>query len=391
MRRQDSIGSQNSSSGSYPVNESTRRSNHSAVSSKVLGSGTCPQNQREDSEQASPTATFLCQNAAPSKDLLDAAEAAIQLLKAEAGMWEQNSRRLMMNVERLQKELSDEKIHRASLEDELSELCEECDGMKQEVEQLKMLLEETREKQTVNEDLISNSMDQTWKDLEDEMKFQKEANANLSLQLKKSLEANAELVIILQELESTIEKQKIEMDNLCAERQKFQESLKNLADTRSILEKKLAQKNYEIEVERGLSNKRLIELEAEWRAKVAEREDEITNLEAKLSDALGNLERDRLQLTNENLKLQLQLNDPCSSETEINKLKSRVCVLEAELANKEIILKEISSFHLDLENKNADLEHEVQVFKDKAFSLANELHEVRTRAEDQETDCRAAT
>lgn len=104
------------------------------------------------------------------------------------------------------------------------------------------------------------------------------------------------MVIILQELESTIEKQKIGVGNLCVERQKFQESLKNLAGTRSILEKKLAQKNYQIEVERGLSNKRLIELEAEWRAKVAEREDEITNLEAKLSDALGNLERDRLQL-----------------------------------------------------------------------------------------------
>lgn len=94
-------------------------------------------------------------------------------------MWEQNSWRLMMNVERLQKELSDEKIHRASLEDELSEFAEECDGMKQEVEQLKMLLEETREKQRVNEALISNSMDQTWKDLEDEMKFQEEASANL--------------------------------------------------------------------------------------------------------------------------------------------------------------------------------------------------------------------
>lgn len=286
-------------------------------------------------------------------------------------MWEQNSRKLMINMEKLQKELSDKEKHRASLEEELSALRTECKGMKQEVEQLKISLQETRERQTANEDLVSNSIEKTRKEFEDEINLQKEANANLSSQLKKSLEANVELVSILQELETTIENQKIGMNNLYIEGQQFQESLKNLEDTRCVLEKKLAQKNYETELKRGLRNKWLIETEAEWKAKMAAKEHEIINLEARLSKAVGNLEKDCLQLTNENSKLQLELNDHRPLESEVKKLKTRVCVLEEELTNKEILIKEMSSFHLALENKNADLEHKVQAFKDKAFCLAN--------------------
>lgn len=254
---------------SYPVNESSCRSNRSSDSSKVSGSGTRSQNQREDSEQAFTAAAFEFQNVASSSDLLDGAEAATQLLKAESTMWEQNSRKLMINMETLQKELSDEKKHRASLEEELSALRTECKGMVQEVEQLKISLQETREKQTANEDLVSNSIEKPRKEFEDEINLQKEANANLSSQLKKSLGANVELVSILQELETTIENQKIGMNNLYMEGQQFQESLKNLEDTRCVLEKKLAQKNYEIELKRGLRNKCLIETEAEWKAKMA--------------------------------------------------------------------------------------------------------------------------
>lgn len=40
----------------------------------------------------------------------------------------------------------------------------------------------------------------------------------------------------------------IGMNNLYIEGQQFQESLKNLEDTRCVLEKKLAQKNYETEL-----------------------------------------------------------------------------------------------------------------------------------------------
>lgn len=47
---------------------------------------------------------------------MDAAEVTIDLLQAEAWMWEQNSQKLMINLEILQKELSNRSNHQASLE-----------------------------------------------------------------------------------------------------------------------------------------------------------------------------------------------------------------------------------------------------------------------------------
>lgn len=155
-------------------------------------------------------------------------------------------------------------------------------------------------------------------------------------------------------------------------------------------------------------------MEAEWRAKLAEKEEEIIDLEAKVSKALeanhlkeielatGNdsnstkqiealsqevqkLEKGCLQLTNENLKLQLQLADR-PSECDMRKLKSQVCELEKELTNKEIVIQEISSFHLDLENRCEDMEHKLQAFKYKAFSLNNELRKFCSGEEAQQAE-----
>ncbi|PON98589.1 Rhizobium-directed Polar Growth-like protein [Trema orientale] len=418
MRRQDSAGSQTSSHGPYHVTDSTRSVQSS--SSKVSSSGSHSQHQREESERASSaTATLPLQNATPSKDILDAAEAAIELLKAEARMWEQNARKLLIDVAKLQKEFSDQEKHKAGLEEELSVVQTECDEMRQKVEELKMLLKETREKHTAYEELVSESRDRVQKEFEEEIKIQKESNANLSLQLKKSLEANAELVSVLRELESTVEKQMIEMNKLSIaksefkelQRNRFQESEKNFERTICVLEKSLAEKNNELEIEQGLRIQSLTKLEEEWRAKLEEKEEIIINLEAKLSESLEanhlkemelatansnaakeieaisqevqKLEKDCLQLTNENSKLQHQLTDR-PSECDLRKLKSHVCDLEKELTDKEIVIQEISAFHLDLENKCADMKHELQALKHKAFCLDNELCKVRGGEKEQE-------
>nr|ASM47253.1 rhizobium-directed polar growth protein [Parasponia rugosa] len=418
MRRQDSAGSQTSSHGSYHVTDSTRSVQSS--SSKVSSSGSHSQHQREESERASSaTATLPLQNAAPSKDVLDAAEAAIELLKAEARMWEQNARKLLVDVANLQKEFSNQEKHKAGLEEELSVVQTECDEMRQKVEELKMLLKETREKHTAYEELVSESRDRVQKEFKEEIKIQKESNANLSFQLKKSVEANAELVSVLRELESTVEEQMTEMNKLSIaksefeelQQKRFQESEENFERTICVLEKSLSEKNNELEIEQGLRIQSLTKLEEEWRAKLAEKEEEIINLEAKLSESLEanhlkemelatansnaaneiealsqevqKLETDYLQLTNENSKLQQQLTDR-PSECDLSKLKSQVCELEKELTNKEIVIQEISAFRLDLENKCADMEHELQSLKDKAFCHDNELCKVRGGEKEQE-------
>lgn len=91
---------------------------------------------------------------------------------------------------------------------QLSALHTEREGMKQEIAQLKIFLDKERANQLASEDLVAKTMDKTRRELEHEIKFQEQSNANLSTQLTKSLEANIELVSVLQELEGTLEKQK---------------------------------------------------------------------------------------------------------------------------------------------------------------------------------------
>ncbi|MCV5004193.1 hypothetical protein OFM39_31535, partial [Escherichia coli] len=64
---------------------------------------------------------------------------------------------------------------------ELSAACAERDGLRKEIEQLR---------QTSSEDLRT-----------DDLRFQRESNADLAMQLKRSHESNIELVSVLQDLE----------------------------------------------------------------------------------------------------------------------------------------------------------------------------------------------
>ncbi|XP_015583817.1 CAP-Gly domain-containing linker protein 1 isoform X2 [Ricinus communis] len=346
--RQDSTGSQNSSHGSYSFNDSSR-SNQSSFNSKVLASRSSLQIQRDEFNQVSRSvASSPLRNAGSSKDLLEAAEAKIEELRAEARMWEQNARKLMNDLEKLRKELSDQSKCQASLEMELSESRRECDGLKQEIEQVKILLEESlvKQKSAENMELQAKDMGNLQKELEDEVRFEKESNANLALQLKKTQESNIELVSILQELEDTIEKLKMEIANLskvesndknvgectavleqkpneevlenntselsCVsvlessttvgdspasfgpedkrntelEIREFQELQNNLECTIQFLEKSLQEKVQELEAAEVLKTQTLMECEAQWRDKLAVKEEEIINLKSKLSEAL---------------------------------------------------------------------------------------------------------
>ncbi|XP_020540218.1 CAP-Gly domain-containing linker protein 1 isoform X2 [Jatropha curcas] len=225
--RQDSTDSQNSYPyGSYSFNDSSK-SNLSSFNSKVSTSRSSLQNQRDESNRVyRSVASSPLRNAGSSKDLLEAAEVTIEELRAEARMWEQNARKLMIDMEKLRRDLSDQLNRQESLEIEVTESRTECDGLKQQIEEMKFLLEESIGKQKSAETLNyqAKEMDDLQKQLEDEVKFQKESNADLALQLKKTQESNIELVSILQELEDTIEKQKKEIANLS----KMQSEDKNL-------------------------------------------------------------------------------------------------------------------------------------------------------------------
>ena len=134
-----------------------------------------------------------------SNNHLEAAEDTSEELRAEAKMWEMNARKLMGDLDMLRTEFSDQSKKLAGIEMDLSATQVERDGLKKEVEQLKLSFEDPVVRQKALEDSVSQveGIPEIENALKEELKFEKESNANLSLQLKKSQEANIELVSVL--------------------------------------------------------------------------------------------------------------------------------------------------------------------------------------------------
>ncbi|KAH7511670.1 hypothetical protein JRO89_XSUnG0180100 [Xanthoceras sorbifolium] len=390
----DSTSSRNNvTQGRFHVFE-TSESNHSSNNSENTGSANSSMNK----QQQLAAATFGI--SASSKGLLEMAETTIEELRAESKMWERNSQKFMLDLGVQRKEVSDlSKKHANSA-------CAECDGLRDEVEQLKLLLEKSMVKPTTLEESTfqDEGVNHIQKELEDEVKFQKESNTNLALQLKRSQESNIELVTVLQELEEIIEKQKLEIENLSSLQSKFsdmensirvnieenknsvlqlqqlQESEKNLQAKVQLLEQALEEKNHSIEKLFHMNNLTLSDIQTEYEAKLSAKDDEIDSLKAKLSEShyekysaevecingcdaelrreiedlkakLEELERDCTELTDENLNLLFKLKE----------IKSKSAGERASLVFPSSELLENSSSRSEV----SDSESEVHNFEEK--------------------------
>ncbi|KAM7468245.1 hypothetical protein LguiB_015807 [Lonicera macranthoides] len=373
--RRDIAGSVNSSlRGNYPVADNPSISNRSSFSSTVmLGS--------RDVGSPPVVAMSSLSNVLSSKNLLEAAEDTIEGLRDEAKMWERDARNLMLELDILSKKFADQSRKQADLEMELSAACMEKDGVKKEVEQLKHLLEESMARQTATEDSVfrSDSLVLIQKELEIEVKFQRELNADLASQLQRNQESNIELVSVLQELEETIVKQRAEIENLSVIELKFSdlektiqvnlEEKKKYKESIQLLEQALEEKMNELENERNLNRQSLLELEEDYKSKLSAEEEKVVSLEAKLNEKgadfireaeflrekVEELERDCNELTDENLELLCKLKVLKSNytESEVEKFKLRIHHLEEELGKKVIKVdqtsKKISELFVQIE------------------------------------------
>ncbi|KAK8999297.1 hypothetical protein V6N11_070472 [Hibiscus sabdariffa] len=354
--RQDSTGSQTSSPrGSYSYNDSLR-TNHSSGAPKAFGSGSHSHNHREDMNRASrlvPSSPL--RNAGSSKDLLEAAEITIGELRAEARMWEQNARKLMIDLENSQKEFFDLSNLQKSLEAALSTSRAECDCLKLEIKQE---LEETVEKQKVEIDSLSAAKSEC-----EELRKHDFGERDIVEQQRQDLH--------------------VENRNLEVQFQQLQESHRKLENTIQVMEETLEEKNHEMEIEQASRSRSLMNCEAEWKGKLAEKEQKIINLEMKLSEALDvqglketgsekegdsdltkeiedlklrvqELERDCNELTDENLELHFNLkesrkdhsstsNSPLSDHPGIHRHEQKIKIVTLQQQLQRYQQKEIES------------------------------------------------
>lgn len=309
-------------------------------------------------------------NTGPTKGLSETTEDKIEELLAESKVWEGNAHKTTVEVDISKKEFSDHSQTLLNMKKELLAACAERDESKKEVEQLKLLLRESKVKQTMTDNfkIQGSGVAFIQEELEKEIKYQQESSANLAQQLEKSQESNIELVSVLQELEETIQKQKIEIENTSAlqlkihnmefsmqekleenrelvlEVQHSQELEKNLRVKLQSLEQALEDKIHEIENGQHLNKQCVLDVEEEYNHKLSAAEEQISILRAQLSDFFkkqsldektvssnGNinlireieslkekveeLERDCNELTEENLELLIQLKESKNNST----------------------------------------------------------------------------
>ncbi|XP_022640378.1 myosin-11 isoform X2 [Vigna radiata var. radiata] len=247
-----------------------------------------------------------------SNNRLEPAEDTTEELRAEAKMWEMNARKLMGDLDVLRKEFSDQYENLAGIKTELSAAQAERDSLKKEVEKLKLSSEDPRARKRASDDSLCEGecFSEVENALKEELKFEKESNANWSLQLKRSQEANLELVSVLQELEETIEQQKIEIETLSSLPSKFsdldqsfqvstqenkqlmqqleqlEESKKNLLVKVQELEDALEDKMRDTAHLKIQNNKTLSDIEMEYEGQLVAKDEEILSLKAKLSESV---------------------------------------------------------------------------------------------------------
>ncbi|KAL5139301.1 hypothetical protein HKD37_10G029258 [Glycine soja] len=214
--RQDSTYSKN---GPYPLYDTSRSTYSSPVRSI---SGTRMQGKMEELGKVSNASeTKLTRSVSSSKDLLGVAQVTIDLLHGEAKMWEENARKLMVDVERLRKHLSKKSKNKKELEMELSASHKESDALKEEIQRLTSMVKQNDSR---NLKFQIEEMDNTIRELQDEVKYQRGLNRDLELKLTKQQESKIDLVSILQKLQKINEKQKMEMADLSMNSLRFQDA-----------------------------------------------------------------------------------------------------------------------------------------------------------------------
>ncbi|KAL4576798.1 hypothetical protein LXL04_012898 [Taraxacum kok-saghyz] len=349
---QDSVVSSNTS---YQLYDSPRSIRSPYTSGKHMLS------QRQDSVKISNSVPASPLRSSGSIEFVHEGEGAtVEELRAESRMWERNARKLKIDLDFSKKESRDQtrKLENATME--VVALQTECDGLKHEVNYLKALLDESEVKEEAADNLKLQENNNIQMELEEEVKFQRDLNDNLSLQLNKTQESNLELVSILQELEETIEKQRLTLKD-----------------------------------EQLLKAQALLELTL--------KDEEIVNLKQKLpdpievqalKDKIQELEKDCNELTDENLDLLLKLKESDSKssgieDSEMTKLEGQIQGLKEEAKKREV--NGIDGEYLqircnDLERKCVELEAHIQGFKEKACYLLDEVDKYRTKAKEQENE-----
>ncbi|XP_074311270.1 uncharacterized protein LOC141647121 isoform X2 [Silene latifolia] len=319
-------------------------------------------------------------NPGASKDFFKAAEVRTEELKGEDRLSDRNRKRLTDDVNLLRNEVFEQSRAQKRYSMEIAALQQESSDSEQDIQHIEGLLETSGKKQATAEDLkiIGKDMDEVQTEMEQELRFLKKSNANLTEQLQKTQESNVELLSILTELEGIVESQKLEIESLSSQKRKLEENsnlgaskdsgfrdstmqatqapehnpsdienikhqLQQLNETQEELESAIQviqqleemvdEKENEIERLQDLTTVSFSDYESKWALTVAAKEEEITNLKTKLADAIKNCQNEESKVAMGNTTQMVKeidflrrkvedLENYCDERSEANETKS---------------------------------------------------------------------
>nr|GEW25664.1 hypothetical protein [Tanacetum cinerariifolium] len=337
----------------------------------------------------------------PGEPLLDelpedgSPEAVIKKLKMELEVLARQADVSELELQTLRKQIVKERKRGQDLSREVAELHEERNSFKEECEQLKAdkkSYEGTKVK--VNNKLLTKGGD-LWDlvdELREELTYEKELNSNLQIQLQKTQESNAELILAVQDLDSMLEQKDSEMSKSrsksrsCISRE-FEEIKSETDDDEDqkaleeivrehcgmqdtyLLEQKITELYGEIE----LYKKDKSELEMQMDQIALDYE----ILKQGNSDMCYKLEQSQLQ---EQLKMQYEFTSYSvvhELETQIESLNKELEMKSEKLSKTVLIIKELETYVRSLEK---DLEDQACGFEADTADLMNAKVEQEQRA-----------
>ncbi|CAN1772874.1 hypothetical protein LINPERHAP1_LOCUS12331 [Linum perenne] len=312
-----------------------------------------------------------------SQTMLEAAEETIEDLRGQGRMWERTARKLMLEMDFLKKEHVELSRNQGNLVMEFSEACAERDGLRKEVEQLKQMLVKAKQKPPPLNDHPKEGAWELAKELEREISFQKQANGNLTLQLKRSQESNLELVAVLQDLEETLEKQKVEIEGLYDMESRFGELEDALEESLEKNRNLMVQILNLQESEKGMQNK-VNELELALEKGTMKTDD--GELTGELGEVRAELKRLKAALDSkevENADLQRYKSESEARIYDLEKEKSQA-ELDLELVTREneIASRCLNDLQNDLTMISSNVDTHVSVNKRRTLELERNRHEL---------------
>ncbi|KAK7358635.1 hypothetical protein VNO77_00573 [Canavalia gladiata] len=343
-------------------------------------------------------------DALPRERSNQASDSEIDRLKAELAALARQADVSDLELQTLRKQIVKESKRGQELAKEIIILKEERDTLKIECDNLRSFHKRMGEAKVSNRSqLESEDLHTLVEEIRQELKYEKDLNANLQLQLKKTQESNAELVLAVQDLDEMLEQKNREICSLSSKNdqgKKSHEIRGNLSNC---------------ETDDDEEQKELEEL-----VKVHSNAKETHLLEQKIIDLYGEIEmyrrdKDELEMQMEQLALdyeilkqenhdiaykleqsqlqeQLKIQYECTSPPAVDDLETHIQNLENQLKKQSEELTDslatIKALETHISRLEEELEKQAQVFEADLDSVTHDKVEQEQRAIRAEEDLR---